>query len=280
MALARLRTEEEKSAIVAHCLELEQTGGDIIAYLWSQNYISPRATWCNFQREWLGRKPYQYTDGKPKKKKERKDMSRLVFTEEQKMEAARVAIEGKSPLAYLKGIGSQNPSGAWFNIKKRLENTHPEVAAKIPQHPAGWKAPKDEAPVVKVDGQLKLETPDGNTIKVAEMPEIIDGVTKEITVHEADMFEVPEGMVPLHMLKHPVKVNIVKDEPKITQPLMHSGKKAIGWEGDFGVYIYDRKHGYIDYESNDGEEISMPVDSWREWWKEIREVWQLMGVEL
>ena len=240
MALARLRTEEEKSAIVAHCLELEQTGGDIIAYLWSQNYISPRATWCNFQREWLGRKPYQYTDGKPKKKKERKDMSRLVFTEEQKMEAARVAIEGKSPLAYLKGIGSQNQSGAWFNIKKWLENTHPEVAAKIPQHPAGWKALKDEAPVVKVDGPLKIETPEANRVTVAEVPE----------------------------------------KPKITQPLMHSGKKAIGWEGDFGVYIYDRKHGYIDYESNDGEEISMPVDSWRNFLAEIREIGLLMGVEL
>ena len=60
---------------------------------------------------------------------------------------------------------------------------------------------------------------------------------------------------------------------------MYSGKKAIGWEGDFGTYVYDRKQGYIDYESNDGDEISMPVDAWREWWKEIREVWQLMGVE-
>lgn len=240
MALARLRTEEEKSAIVAHCLELEQTGGDIIAYLWSQNYISPRATWCNFQREWLGRKPYQYTDGKPKKKKERKDMSRLVFTEEQKMEAARVAIEGKSPLAYLKGIGSQNPSGAWFNIKKWLENTHPEVAAKIPQHPVGWKAPKDEAPVLKVDGPLKIETPEANRVTVAEVPE----------------------------------------KQKITQPLMHSGKKAIGWQGDFGTYIHDVKHGYIDYESNDGEEISMPVDSWRNFMAEIREIGLLMGVEL
>lgn len=251
MALARLRTEEEKSAIVAHCLELEQTGGDIIAYLWSQNYISPRATWCNFQREWLGRKPYQYTDGKPKKKKERKDMSRLVFTEEQKMEAARVAIEGKSPLAYLKGIGSQNPSGAWFNIKKWLENTHPEVAAKIPQHPAGWKAPK----------KLELAAGESYEINVKDAMDNLEEAADTFFGQCKDM-------------------GLKVGEPKITQPLMHSGKKAIGWEGDFGNYIYDRKHGYIDYESNDGEEISMPVDSWREWWKEIREVWQLMGVEL
>jgi hypothetical protein len=33
--MATLRTEEEKSAILAHCLELERTGGDILGYLWS-----------------------------------------------------------------------------------------------------------------------------------------------------------------------------------------------------------------------------------------------------
>ena len=62
--MATLRTYEEKAAIVEHCIELERTGGDILGYLWSKNYVSPRATWCNFQREWLGRKPYEYTDGK------------------------------------------------------------------------------------------------------------------------------------------------------------------------------------------------------------------------
>lgn len=97
-----------------------------------------------------------------------------------------------------------------------------------------------EIPQIKVDGPLRIETPEANKVTVAEVPE----------------------------------------KPKITQPLMHSGKKAIGWEGDFGNYIYDRKHQYIDYESNDGEEISMPVDAWREWLKEIGEIAQLMGVEL
>ena len=66
--MAKQRTYEEKEAILQKCLELEATGGDILSYLWSQDYLTPRATWCNYQREWLGRKPYQYTDGKPKKK--------------------------------------------------------------------------------------------------------------------------------------------------------------------------------------------------------------------
>lgn len=66
--MARLRTDEEKAAILRECVRLEKEGGDILGFLWSQDYITPRATWFNYQREWLGRKPYQYTDGKPRKK--------------------------------------------------------------------------------------------------------------------------------------------------------------------------------------------------------------------
>ena len=249
--MATLRTEEEKSAILEHCLELERTGGDILAYLWSENYISPRATWCNFQREWLGRKPYQYTDGKPKKKKERKDMSRIVITDEQKAEAVRIAIEGKSPCAYLKSIGSQNPSGAWFNIKKQYQQKHPEIYAKIPQHPNGWKAPK----------KLELDAGENYDISVKDAMDNMQEAADEFFGKCDDM-------------------GLIKNEPKITAPLMHSGKKAIGWEGDFGTYIYDAKHGYIDYENNDGEELSMPVDAWRNFLAEIREIGLLLGVEL
>ena len=249
--MATLRTEEEKSAILEHCLELERTGGDILAYLWSENYISPRATWCNYQREWLGRKPYQYTDGKPKKKKERKDMSRIVITDEQKAEAVRIAIEGKSPCAYLKSIGSQNPSGAWFNIKKQYQQKHPEIYAKIPQHPNGWKAPK----------KLELDAGENYDISVKDAMDNMQEAADEFFGKCDDM-------------------GLIKNEPKITAPLMHSGKKAIGWEGDFGTYIYDAKHGYIDYENNDGEELSMPVDAWRNFLAEIREIGLLLGVEL
>ena len=246
--MARLRTEEEKSAIVAHCLELEQTGGDIIAYLWSQNYISPRATWCNFQREWLGRKPYEFTDGKPKTKKERENMSRLVFTEEQKMEAVRIAIEGGSPYMYLKGLGAKNPSCVWMHIKSKLA---PEILAKIPKHPTGWKAPK----------KLELAAGESYEINVKDAMDNLEEAADTFFGQCDDM-------------------GLKVGEPKITKPLMHSGKKAIGWQGDFGTYIHDVKHGYIDYESNDGEEISMPVDSWRNFLAEIREIGLLMGVEL
>ena len=42
--MATRRTPEEIEKIVDHCVELEQNGGDIIAYLYSENYMTPRAT--------------------------------------------------------------------------------------------------------------------------------------------------------------------------------------------------------------------------------------------
>ena len=141
---------------------------------------------------------------------------------------------------------------------------------------------------VKVDGPIRIETPEANRVQVAEVPEIIDGVTKEITVHEADMFEVPEGMVPLHMLKHPVKVNIVKDEPKITKPpvtkpVVYDGMIIREVEGAFGRYRYSDigTVEYIDFESTDQMDVlSLSIGQWRNFREEQRKAARILGVEL
>ena len=248
--MATLRTEEEKSAIVAHCLELERTGGDILAYLWSENYISPRATWCNFQREWLGRKPYQYTDGKPKKKKERKDMSRLCITEEQKAEAVRIAIEGKSPCAYLKSIGSQNPSGAWFNIKKQYQKKHPEIYTKIPQHPTGWKAAK----------KLELDAGENYDISVKDAMDNMQDA--------ADTF-----------FGQCEDIGLMKNEPKITKPVNYDGFSITGVRAEYGEF-HISCNGYLFFGANDHDELEMPIDVWKKFAAELPRVMAILGVEL
>ena len=245
--MAKQRTEEEKEAILVHCLELEETGGDILGYLWSENYLTPRATWCNFQREWLHRKPYEFTDGKPKKKGEKKmngmDGKARAARQKRLDELKKRIGDGVGIRAALADMGFKSRSAGqmYRQIRNFAWENDPDFFAILPEKISDDDTPvRTDTPTLKVDGPLKIETPEGNQVTVAEVPE----------------------------------------KPKITVPLMHSGKKAIGWEGDFGNYIYDRKHQYIDYESNDGEEISMPVESWREWLKEIREIAQLMGVEL
>ena len=269
--MATLRTEEEKAEIVRHCVELEQSGGDILAYLWSQNYISPRATWCNFQREWLGRKPYEYTDGKPGKGKVMG--KRVTLTDEQKAKAVRIAIDGGDPRAYLATFGMSDASLTWQKIKNMYKDRHPEIWSKIPKRiPNGGlknrvkaEEPKEEQlPTVKIDGPIVIKTPDGKETKVGTVGDALNNMADAA----ADFFGKCE------------EIGLIKEEPKITKPLMHSGNTAIGWAGDFGDYFYDRKQDYLDYESHDGDELSMPVEAWRNWLKEIRDVAQLLGVEL
>ena len=149
----------------------------------------------------------------------------------------------------LEAAGCKNPSSAWFNIKKKLEQEHPEIAGKITKAKPGPKK------------QLQLEAGANYDISVKDAMDNMQDAVDEFFGKCEDM-------------------GLMKNEPKITAPLMHSGKKAIGWQGDFGTYIYDAKHGYIDYENNDGEELSMPVDAWRNFLTEIREVGLLLGVEL
>ena len=249
--MATLRTEEEKSAILAHCLELERTGGDILAYLWSENYISPRATWCNFQREWLGRKPYQYTDGKPKKKKERKDMSRLCITEEQKAEAVRIAIEGKSLCAYLKSIGSQNPSGAWFNIKKQYQKKHPEIYAKIPQHPTGWKAAK----------KLELDAGENYDVSVKDAMDNMQDAADEFFGKCEDM-----------------GLKVKKSEE--VSPLTFNGMEIAALRHqDLGEFYFDRKFNSIDWRTPEGDEVSLAPVWWKQMITDLPKILKLLGVE-
>ena len=129
--MARLRTDEEKIAILEHCLDLERSGGDILGYLWSQDYLTPRATWFNFQREWLGRKPYQYTDGKPKQK-EMKTVNKK--TDKRKvLEAVVEAIErGDNPLNFLLNFGYKAPMAAYSDLKKYAAQNAPEMLSKLP----------------------------------------------------------------------------------------------------------------------------------------------------
>lgn len=246
--MARLRTEEEKSAIVAHCLELERTGGDILGYLWSENYITPRATWCNFQREWLHRKPYEFTDGKPKQKKERKNMSRLVFTDEQKAEAVRIAIEGGSPLTYIAGLGAKSPASVWANIRTLYKQQHPDIFAKIPQHKQGWKAPKVDKGIPKQELQLEAGTN-----------------------YEVSVAETPEAAV----------VEMTRKNPRTPKPAEVNGLMVTAvTHPDLGEWYFDRKFNSIDWRTPEGDEVSLPPSWWMMMMAELPNVLQALGVDV
>lgn len=260
--MATRRTPDEIVDIVNHCVELEESGGDILAYLWSENYVTPRATWCNFQREWLGRKPYEYTDGKPKDKGERKMPGRKSITGEQRLKAVEIAISGGSPCTYLKSIGAKNPSGMWHNIKQFYSKHNPDLYAKIPKRVKAAETPEtgtladamagmkdaadkffDQVPSLKVDGAIRIETPEANKIEVTEVPEV----------------------------------------PKITKPVVYDGMIIREVEGNFGRYRYSDigSSEYIDFENNERLDVlSLTIGQWKSFREEQQKAALILGVEL
>ena len=266
--MATRRTPEEIEKIVDHCVELEQNGGDILAYLWSENYMTPRATWCNFQREWLGRKPYQYTDGKPKKERKNMSITRVKLTDDDRLETCLIAIRGGDPRKHLEQLGSSDPQGTWSKVKAWCADKKPEVYAKIPKR----IAVTDEAPVVKLSGPIRIETPEANKVEVVETPEktLADAMTGMKNAAD-DFFRNCEEM------------GLNLEDKKITQPVSYDGMVIREVEGLFGRYRRSDIGGkiYIDFEPVESMDVlSYTVEQWRTFREEQEKAAAVLGVEL
>ena len=239
--MATQRTAEEKLAIVEHCMDLEREGGDIQAYLYSEHYYTPRATWHNIQREYLHRKPYERTDGKPTKKG---DGNMVILTDDQRMEAVTLAIEGKNPKTYLEGLGCPDPEQTWYRIRQWCKDKRPDAFEKLPTKGKRYEKPKaEETPAVKIDGQIRIETPEANKVEIVEKPE----------------------------------------KPKITQPVQYEKFTVREVEGLFGRYRRSdvNEKIYIDFELTEGADImSYTFEQWQSFRKEQERAFMILGVEL
>lgn len=69
---------------------------------------------------------------------------------------------------------------------------------------------------------------------------------------------------------------------KVTKPLAYDGFDVTAIKGEFGRYGRDTFNGteYFDFETNDGEEISMPVEAWKDFLTEVFQAAKVLGVEL
>ena len=145
--MATMRTPEQVEDIARRCVEIEKAGGDVLAYLSSEHYISPWGTWYNMQRERLHRKPWQITDGKPEKRGGNGNMGRFVLTPEVREQAINEAIIGGNPLKILGDAGAKNTSSLWYSIKKDLQQKDPERYEKLPvrNRRANYHAASDTA---------------------------------------------------------------------------------------------------------------------------------------
>lgn len=246
--MATMRTPEEQLAIAERCIELEQEGGDILGYLWSENYISPRATWCRIQREMLHRKPYEFTDGKPVKGV--KKMKHFKLTPEIRAEAIRLAIAGEDPREYLTKVGSDNAPKKWAQIRSELRDSDPETYGKLPA--------RIGSRTKKASGTISADVAKKSAVKPLEL--------EAGTNYQISVAEVPE-----------------KPKKPITQPLVYDGMTVREIEGLFGRYRRTDINGlvYVDFENPDRADIlSYTVDQWKKLRIEQEDAFRILGVEL
>ena len=243
------RTFDEKMEILDHCMQLEKTGGDILGYLWSKDYITPRATWFNYQRIYLKRRPYEVTDGKPKEKGENDAMKML--TDEERAEAMRIAMDGGNPRDYLGQIGCKNPTTSWKSILQYYRKHSPGVVEMLPSKLQG-KAETPEMPTVKLDGPLTIETPEASQAQVTE---------SSITISKD-------------------KIVAAVSKPKITKPVMYDGLEVSAVrDHDLGEFYYDHDHNCIDWRNPFGDEVSLGVAGWKTMAQRLTKILNVLGVD-
>ncbi len=232
----------DQRELALQCLEVEDAGGSVIEFLKGLGFISASATWQRLQLNELGRLPSKLRDGK-----ENVNMGKLTL--EDKKKAVQIAVDGGNPLEYIRSCGVKNAAEAWGKIKRVVKETDPEAFEKIPK-----RLPNPKNPIV-------IDTPKG---KMEITPEKISQMSQE---------EVSYANVA--MMSELVKRTI-------NGAVNYDGFTVRAVQGVYGRYFYDKTSmgEYIDFENNDGDELSMTVDNWRMFVAELKHAAAVLGVEL
>ena len=174
------------------------------------------------------------------------------LTKEQKQRAVQIALEGGDPKPYLAECGSKAPGVMWYSIKQDLMGSDPETFDKLPK-------------IIRAKPEKKPE----------KKPEISAAEAMDNMQDAADEFFGKCEDMGLKIAE--------TEEPKITKPLNYDGMTVRAVEGDFGSYHFQEINGkqWIDYDDKEcANQLSMLVDQWRGFLKEIRHAGEILGVEL
>ena len=233
-----------RELLARKCVQIEKAGGSVREYLQSCGCISPWGTWFRLQREELGRKKCQITDGKGGA-----EMRKITLADKKK--AVEIAISGGNPLPYLKGCGSKNPSAAWFAIKSTLKETDPETYGKLPDLRKVKEEPEETAekgPVTVADAMAGIK--DAADEFFGECREM--GLTAQADeMNIAD--EKPAGFGLFNVLS-------IRDT--------ETGE----------TFSYDPKCGVMEWRTEAGDEVIMHPDHWRGLAEKLPRVLQILGI--
>ena len=157
--MARKRTQEQRAEIVRRCCEIEAKGGDVLAFLAGEGYVTPRATWINIQRCDLNRK--EYTDGRPDSKVRKSPTGRIKRTMEEIEEIHQhifeIMADGGNPDEYIISKGYLSPVGFKATLMQRWKKKAPEKYAAVmaakqrKRKPAVTNAAEMQKPVTEIN---------------------------------------------------------------------------------------------------------------------------------
>lgn len=167
-----MRTDWQKREFVKECMEIEKAGGDVLGYI-ETNWPSytPRATWYNLQKQYLGRKLYQLTEGHPKSKREEVKEMRRDKTELLKG-VLKVLEEKGDPLEWLREQGYAYPQQAWADLRN-WANKNNLNQGRLPENLKKYYARIRPEKPEKPDPAPAKEEPVGNPAEPEKAPETV-----------------------------------------------------------------------------------------------------------
>ena len=179
------------------------------------------------------------------------NMAKLTLDD--KKHAVKIALDGGNPLEYIRMCGVKNAAESWMKIKNDLKQ----------KDPATWEMLPKRVPSTKKEAEngVVIDTPDG---------------PKEITAEKISQ------MTPEEVSQANVAMMTELVKRTITKAANYDGFTVAAVEGEFGRYFHDKTSmgDYIDYESKGGDELSMTIDQWKAFLKELYHAAAVLGVEL
>lgn len=164
----------DRLELAKRCARIDAAGGSVRDYLHDLGFVSPWGTWHRLQKEELGRKDYEITEGKGSE-----EMRKITL--EQRKKAVDIALKGESPMNFLKECGAKNPTASWVYIKKILRETKPEIYAQL----MALKEQSEEEPIqaeeIRAD-EIHHQKIAGKAVNYAEVIAVEEKVgTDELT---------------------------------------------------------------------------------------------------
>lgn len=244
----------DRKELARSCARIDAAGGSVREFLKGLGFISPWGTWFRLQKEELGRKDHQITDGRGND-----EMKKVTL--EQKKKAVDIALSGGNPLDYLKEIGSKQPAALWYAIKKVLKEADPEKYGKLPARanaaePEVWKPKAEPVTTCCAPSTMEgVEVPD-------ELPEEDEPVKPEVvlTINREDL------------------TRVFDETPHvIMRPVNYDGFEVMALKSpDTGFrFQSDPRYGVMTWNTVSGDEVSLTAEEWHKLADELPKVLQI-----